>query len=115
MPRDTTLDVILQLVGGLLPIGLALMAFCYRESSRWIRSMSIAWSVAAIAWCTLGLLLLFYAAHFTRTQRVMLAHWRTVIAGVVLGLIIAALLSPDFWRVSRHYRGFGLLRDDSEV
>jgi len=114
MPRHTTLDIILQLVGGLLPIGLALMAFCYRESSRWIRSVSVVWSVAAIAWCTLGLLLIFYAPHFTRAQRVVLAHWRTVIAGVALGLIVAALLSPDFWKVSRYYRGWGCC-DDPKV
>jgi hypothetical protein len=109
MPRNSILDVILQLAGGLLPVGFALMAFCYRESSRWIRLVATAWSVAAIAWCILGLLPL-YAAHFTRSQRAVLAHLHTIFAGVALGLIIAALLSPDFWKVSRHYRGYRWLR-----
>jgi hypothetical protein len=110
MPRDSTLDIILQLVGGFLPVGFALMTFCYRESSWWIRSVSLAWSLASIAWCTLGLLPVFYAAHFTRAQRGLLAHWQPFIGGVALGLVIAALFSPDFWKVSRHYRGFRWLR-----
>ena len=110
MFRNSTLDITLQLVGGLLPIGFALLTFCYRDSSRWIRAVSVAWSLGAIAWCALGLLPLFYATHFTHSQRAMLAHLHTIIAGLVLGLILAALLSPDFWKVSRHYRAFRWLR-----
>jgi hypothetical protein len=106
LPRDNAIGVILYALGALLPLLLVLMTFLYSESSRWIRSLCVAWASVAIACGTVGFIRLFYSTHFTRQGQAILEHWKTLLGGILIGLLISAMLSPDFWKVSRHYRGY---------
>src|ERR1700720_1044327 len=106
MPPDNKVSVICYSLGAFLPVVLAFMTFRYRESSRWIRSVCVAWALVGIAWGGLGFIRLFYSTHFTRQGRFALDDWKTHIAGIAVGLLISLLLSPDFWKVSRHYRRY---------
>ena len=115
MPQDNTVPVICCTLGVALPFALACLTFSYRESSRSIRLVSLAWGVFGVAWATLGFIRIFYSAHFSRQSRVALDHWKTHIGGIVVGLAISMLLSADFGKVSRHCRGYSWLRSKSEV
>jgi membrane associated rhomboid family serine protease len=114
MPPDKTVLVICYTLGALGPLLLLFMTLRYRDSSRWIRSVFVAWALISIAWGALGFIRLFYSAHLTGQGRVNLDHWKTHMAGIALGLLISALLSPDFWKVSRHYRSYSWLRSNSQ-
>ena len=115
MSQDNIVPVFCYTLGVALPFALACLAFWYRESSRSIRLVCLAWVVFGVAWGTLGFIRLFYSAHFSRQGRIALDHWKTHIGGIVVGLLISMLLSADFWKVSRHYRGYSWLRSKSEV
>ncbi len=104
--QDNTFAVIVYVIGAVGPLALFCMALRYRESSRWIRSLFLALALVGSAWAVLGFIRLFYAARFSRQARWSLDHWRTHVGGIAVGLLISALLSPDFWQLSRHYRSW---------
>jgi hypothetical protein len=106
MPLDNTVPIICYVLGALGPFLLLYMALRYRESSRWIRSLFFTLAIVGIAWAALGFIRLCYSAHFSRQARWSLDHWKTHIAGIAVGLLISAVLSPDFWQLSRHYRSW---------
>jgi hypothetical protein len=105
-PQGNMLAVIAYVIGVFGPLVLFFMALRYRESSRWIRLLFFASTLVGSAWAALGFIRLFYAAHFSRQARWSLDHWRTHVAGIAVGLLISALLSSDFWQLSRHYRSW---------
>jgi hypothetical protein len=115
MRPDNTVSVICYVVGAAGPCALLIMALRYSESSRWIRLLFFVWALAGIAWATLGFILLFYWQQLTHQQRFILDHLKTHVAGVSVGLLISALLTPDFWKISRHYRNTSWLRSILEV
>jgi len=104
--QHNTFAVIAYIIGAVGPLVLLFMALRYHESSRWIRLLFLAWTLVGSAWAVLGFIRLFYSAHLSRQAQWSLDHWKTHIAGIAVGLVISALLSRDFWQVSRHYRSW---------
>jgi fatty acid desaturase len=88
---------------GLVSVLLLAMVFWYRDASAWIRRLFFAWSVVEISWAALGIIRVYHLVHFTRTEFLVAQSLQAILFGVGIGLFIAALLSADFWKVSRHY------------
>jgi len=107
--------LVVFLIGGLAPIVLFASVLWYRDASGWIRRLYFSLSVVALAWATLGIVRSYNLVHFTRNGWVIARYVETLLAGISLGLLIAALLSADFWKVNRHYRfWYGLTNRSSQ-
>jgi hypothetical protein len=91
-------------IGGLAPVLLFASVLWYRDASGWIRRLYFSWSVVGLAWAVLGIVRSYNLVHLTRGSWVIARYVQTLLAGISLGLITAALLSADFWKVNRHYR-----------
>jgi len=91
-------------IGALCPVLLLLSVFWYRDASAWIRRLYALLTLVGVTWAALGVMRLYHVMHLTHSRLLMVQRVQTVLAGICLGLLASALLSRDFWQVSRHYR-----------
>jgi hypothetical protein len=74
----------------------------FRARSPWFRSAFLLFSLFSAVWSTLGF---YLASHdrgghtdLPRSQFWALDHLKSNIVGVVVGIFIALIISPEFWR-----------------
>ena len=102
-------------IGGLAPVVLLASVFWYRDASGWIRRLFCALSLIGLSWAVFGIVRVYHLVQFTRAEWLVAQRVETLLAGLALGLLVAAFLSSDFWQVARHYRyWYGLTNRSSE-
>lgn len=72
-----------------------------RASSRWIRSALLIVGTVTLVWSALGFLLVFRGGEISAQARHTLSVTKTFLGGIAVGLLIALLLSPEFWTFAR--------------
>jgi hypothetical protein len=92
------------LIGGFGPLVLFGSVLWYRDASTLIRRLYLALAIVGIAWAMLGIIRLYHFVHFTHEAWMIAQRVQTLLAGIALGLLLASVLSGDFWKVARHYR-----------
>ena len=77
----------------------------YRAASWWLRSLFLLASPALIAWAGLGFFLLSQEqarrSGLSSARLWSLSHLKSELGGVALGLLIALVISPEFWKRRR--------------
>jgi len=79
----------------------------YRQTSRWLRSLFFVFAAFALAWSSLGFFLLLHR-HGQHSDLPWPRFWalhgfKSILAGLALGVLFALLTSPEFRQQRRKF------------
>jgi hypothetical protein len=73
----------------------------YRTGSIWLRIALFTTSAAAAVWAALGIFLALQGAKFTPERLWSLEHIKTGLGGLLIGMSVMVLTSPEYRRIRR--------------